>query len=357
MKHEKPTVFFSHSSNDRDVITKLKEKFEQRTGGSVDVFLSSDGQSIPFGTNWVHKIEDALSSAKIMFVFVTPNSLRSNWIFFESGFTYSRGIKVVPVGLLGIDIGTLRPPMSLLQGFNVTSEEGLDNLIVIVNDEFKHKHQVGFTDGDFTEIVGTDSVRSAEALGQYWQNIEEIRIVATWDRSSAPSGAEVKQEIHQTLLDNKCDLKADQKSIFCHGATVSAIDGKDNFGLKITIDPLIVSASQELCNVCFSSLPENTALISHVAVFHLNVDFVSARQNLTARLFGTNVRFGKEDSMIWNDLSFKIGRFSSIGFNPRSLDPSNAYLASHCNNKVLDWANIGSLIDLLFERGVLFIHE
>lgn len=50
-----------------------------------------------------------------MFVFISPHSLRSNWLFFESGFAYSRDIKVVPVGILGVDLGTLSPPLSLLQ--------------------------------------------------------------------------------------------------------------------------------------------------------------------------------------------------------------------------------------------------
>lgn len=69
----KPTVFFSHSSKDKDLIIKLKDKLMSFTGGTLNIFLSSDGQSIPFGTNWIHKIEEGLKDAKIMFVFVTTN--------------------------------------------------------------------------------------------------------------------------------------------------------------------------------------------------------------------------------------------------------------------------------------------
>lgn len=119
---EKPTIFFSHSAKDRNVILPIKEKLIKITSGVIQIFMSSDGQSIPFGNNWIHKIEDGLNNAKIMFVFVTPTSIESGWIYFEAGFAYSKGIDVIPVGV-GIDIGSIRPPLSLLQGFNITSSE------------------------------------------------------------------------------------------------------------------------------------------------------------------------------------------------------------------------------------------
>ncbi len=106
----------------------------------MDVFLSTDGQSIPLGRNWVHKIEEALEHAGFMVVFVTPNSLRSNWIFFESGFVYGKKTRVVPVGFLGVDLAALSPPLSLLQGFNITSEEGLNNILALTNEVFQHSH-------------------------------------------------------------------------------------------------------------------------------------------------------------------------------------------------------------------------
>lgn len=37
--------------------------------------------------------------AKIMFVFVTENSISSGWIYFEAGYAYSNGIQVIPVGI------------------------------------------------------------------------------------------------------------------------------------------------------------------------------------------------------------------------------------------------------------------
>ncbi len=48
---EKPTIFFSHSAKDRNVILPIKEKLIKITSGVIQIFMSSDGQSIPFGNN------------------------------------------------------------------------------------------------------------------------------------------------------------------------------------------------------------------------------------------------------------------------------------------------------------------
>src|SRR5262245_39653334 len=118
----KPIVFLSHSSRDHRLLGRLKELLVSYTGGAIDFFLSSDGQSIPLGRNWVHEVQQALDSSQLMFVFITPRSLQSSWLYFEAGYAYSKGIKVVPVAIYGVDLAAVPPPLSLLQGFNVSSE-------------------------------------------------------------------------------------------------------------------------------------------------------------------------------------------------------------------------------------------
>ena len=153
MSFDKPVVFFSHSSRDKVPLAVLKQRFVDLTGGTIDVFLSSDGQSIRLGSNWVASVEQALRAAKIMFVFVSPNSLHSPWLYFETGHAYSKEIAVIPVGLFGVDIGLLPPPMNLLQGFNVTDADSLNNLIVTANETFRFSHKPGFVQADFDALV------------------------------------------------------------------------------------------------------------------------------------------------------------------------------------------------------------
>lgn len=145
---KKETIFFSHSSRDKEAMNYLKTIIDEKTSGILNIFLSSDGESIPFGTNWIHSIEQGLNEAIIMYVFVTPNSIKSNWIYFESGFAYSKKVRVIPIGF-GVDISELRPPLNLLQGFNLTSYEGLNNIIKIINDECQTKFSEDFQENDY----------------------------------------------------------------------------------------------------------------------------------------------------------------------------------------------------------------
>lgn len=156
----KPTLFFSHSSKDKDLIKSIKDKLTKYTGGVLDIFMSSDGQSIPFGTNWIHKIEDGLNNAKLMFVFVTENSISSGWIYFEAGFAYSKGIHVIPVGI-GVDIGALKAPLNLLQGFNISSADSLNNFISVINKEFDYTFDEQFTTPDYSEIISLSTSGTA----------------------------------------------------------------------------------------------------------------------------------------------------------------------------------------------------
>jgi hypothetical protein len=75
---QKPTIFISHSSVDKDLILQIKNLVYERTSKTVDFFQSSDGESIPFGNNWIHQVEENLKKSKIMLVFVSPRSAMSS---------------------------------------------------------------------------------------------------------------------------------------------------------------------------------------------------------------------------------------------------------------------------------------
>lgn len=148
----KPTLFFSHSSKDKDMVLTIKNKFIKYTSGTLEIFQSSDGESIPFGTNWIHKVEEGLENAKVMFVFVTEKSVSSGWIYFEAGYAYSKGVHVIPVGI-GVSVGDLKAPLNLLQGFNITSADSLNNFLTIINREFSYNFPAQFTEDDYNEII------------------------------------------------------------------------------------------------------------------------------------------------------------------------------------------------------------
>lgn len=148
----KPIIFFSHSSKDKELVMAIKRKMEKATNGVLNFFVSSDGQSVPFGSNWVHKIEEKLKTAQIMFVFITENSVKSGWIYFEAGFAYSKGMMVIPIGI-GVEVESLKAPLNLLQGFNISSSDSLNNLISIINSHLDYSFPEAFDDQDYSEIM------------------------------------------------------------------------------------------------------------------------------------------------------------------------------------------------------------
>lgn len=161
----KPMVFLSHSSRDAEALIRLKKLLVEKTSGTVEFFLSSDEVSIIYGHNWIEQILTALSKASVSFTFLSPNSLHSQWIFFEAGLAYQRGIQVVSVGILGVNIGEVPPPLGLLQGFNLDSAKGLGKIVKILNDCFAYSCPTEFTKTDF-DIFEKDILESTSAVSE-----------------------------------------------------------------------------------------------------------------------------------------------------------------------------------------------
>lgn len=200
-KMTKPSIFFSHSSKDKDALVVLKNIIDRKTGKALDIFLSSDGQSIPFGTNWVNRIEQGLKNAKIMFVFVTPNSINSKWIHFESGFAYSKGINVIPVGLYEY-IDNLTPPLSLLQGFNISTHDSLNNIIAIINKEFNLAFAEDFIYDDLVAIKSNMTIKN----NSWFNSIDSIEgIVYPYIHSFVEKPINTSQQ-YIKLKNHICDL-------------------------------------------------------------------------------------------------------------------------------------------------------
>ena len=171
---DKPTVFLSHSAKDSEPIRRLKELLDEKTGGAIEWWLSSDGQSLPLGRNWIAEVHQALERTSLLFCFLTPASFHSAWVHFEAGFAFRGKVDVVPVGLLGVDIASAPGAMPFLQGFNVKNHHSLNNLIQKVNDTFETKYKLSFTAEEFDEIFAATETKAhvEEYLDSLFQTAE-----------------------------------------------------------------------------------------------------------------------------------------------------------------------------------------
>lgn len=202
----RPVVFLSHSSGDKEALRLLKQLLNEKLGGTIDIFLSSDGQSIPLGRNWVHRIEEALTGAKLLIMFMTQNSISSSWVSFEAGFAYAKAVRVVPVGFLGLDIANLPPPLGLLQGFNIKSEDGLDNLIALINEVFGHQHKSRFTAKEYDTLISAAGLQDVHASA-FVNVVDEVNLDIAkskeWTFNTDPSEVKkVADKIAQLIYPN-----------------------------------------------------------------------------------------------------------------------------------------------------------
>ena len=201
-----------------------------------------------FGNNWVHKLEESLQSATITFVFISPESLSSNWIQFEAGLSYGRGISVVPVGIKGVDVAKLPPPLSLLQGFNLSSEGGMNNVISTINKELNFSFPETFNDKDFQALNSYDEVKNANL-----DFIDSINVPIHPNIAINSEGIKVKPQLNtldiiQDLLEiHKHPCLLDNGKILANGMQ-ALIEDRGELRGSINIDPFSLKKFESFIN-------------------------------------------------------------------------------------------------------------
>ena len=350
---DKPIIFFSHSTKDKKQLVRLKELFVQKTGGSIDVFLSSDGQSIPLGRNWVHAIQEALRKAKLMIVFISSNSLRSSWTYFESGFAYSKDIRVVPVGFLGVDLATLSPPISLLQGFNITSKEGLNNIVALANDAFNHSHDPNFSDEEYQMFVPSSLLSSSNLFGDYAALVQEIKINLNHKNGIEFDCATTFNHIVGFLDKNKIEhTTSDDKTINFHGVSIYLHDIKP-FSMEIMIDseiadttlPIIEKVIKEIRSLGINGISARFEFIH-------TVNCLTTKHKITGRIYGSDVKLRSSTTFVLGDIEFQFEpnyRFESEGYTHTGVHLDMTF---HCNE--IPTSQISNLIQFLFNQEILY---
>jgi hypothetical protein len=117
-------LFLSHIHEEKDLAVVIKNAIESEFSGFVDVFVSSDGTTIPAGSNFLKKIEDGLIGCVGAIYLISPMSVKRNWINFELGAVWVRNaisvrssspeIPTIPICHSGILPNSLPAPLNNL---------------------------------------------------------------------------------------------------------------------------------------------------------------------------------------------------------------------------------------------------
>jgi hypothetical protein len=129
-------IFLSHIHEEKALAVLVKQAIEEEFSGFVEVFVSSDGTSIPAGSNFLKKIEDGLVNCIGAVYLISPISVKRNWINFELGAVWIRNIMslcaggaeipALPVCHSGITPSGLPAPLNNLNGITANQASQLE---------------------------------------------------------------------------------------------------------------------------------------------------------------------------------------------------------------------------------------
>ena len=129
-------IFLSHIHEETELAILFKDALETEFAGFVDVFVSSDGVSIPAGANFLKRIENGLVNCVGAIYLISPVSVQRNWINFELGAVWIRNIidahastneiPILPLCHSGMTPGRLPLPLNNLNGVLGSEASQLD---------------------------------------------------------------------------------------------------------------------------------------------------------------------------------------------------------------------------------------
>ncbi|WP_409321401.1 toll/interleukin-1 receptor domain-containing protein [Pseudomonas monteilii] len=130
------TVFLSHIHEEKEFALLIKTTLEEEFGGFVKVFVSSDGTSIPAGSNFLKRIETSLLTCDAAVYLISQFSVKRNWINFELGAIWIRSlmnaendgpeIPLLPICHSGAKPGSLPAPLNNLNAISGTESSQLE---------------------------------------------------------------------------------------------------------------------------------------------------------------------------------------------------------------------------------------
>lgn len=129
-------IFLSHIHEETEIAQKIQQAIENEFSGFVEVFVSSDGKTIPAGANFLKRIEEGLINCIGAIYLISPISVKRNWINFELGAVWIRNsislknggpqIPTIPFCHSGITPGQLPMPLINLSAIQANNSAHLE---------------------------------------------------------------------------------------------------------------------------------------------------------------------------------------------------------------------------------------
>lgn len=171
---EKPLLFISHITEEKDLAIEFKTLVEDSFLGMLEVFVSSDENSISMGQKWLENITFSLKNCAVEVILCSPQSVQRPWINFEAGAGWVRDIPVIPLCHSGMKPSDLPTPLNSLQGTIATDKDGLKQIFSVLAKSLDSKSppidfsgfigqvevfEGGYISSDIKQVVTTSKIQ------------------------------------------------------------------------------------------------------------------------------------------------------------------------------------------------------
>lgn len=125
---DKPTIFISHITEEKEIAKALKGFLEKKFLRTVNVFASSHEESIKLGDDWLNTIKKSMKECQLIIMICSPISITRPWVNFEAGAGWVKDIPVIPLCHSGLTPGKLPVPINSFQGGLLSSSDDIKKL-------------------------------------------------------------------------------------------------------------------------------------------------------------------------------------------------------------------------------------
>lgn len=134
------SIFLSHTGEEAELALLLKDVVVQAFPDGVQVYVSSDGNSVRAGDKWLADLEAMLKRSSLHLVLCSRASIRRPWVNFEAGAAWVTDTPTVPVCHSGMRPDLLPLPLNTFQGVLLSGPNALrgilDSIAKIVRQDF-----------------------------------------------------------------------------------------------------------------------------------------------------------------------------------------------------------------------------
>lgn len=219
-KLSKLEIFLSWSGPKSERLAQIFKNYIEDFFANATVYMSSE--DIHGGEKWRDNIEKNLNDRNFSFIFLTPDNLKSKWIYFEAGALSKSmdSVKIQPF-VYDLDPGDIGEPLSAFQARKL-NKDNIRKTFVDLNDLL----------GDDSKFKNENLIRNFERM---WNNSMESEIAAVDD---------IEDSVHSDI--NDADLLNEESKISLILETVNELKNKQDRNKQISkgeryvIDPFEV---------------------------------------------------------------------------------------------------------------------